>query len=141
MNKLLELQQKAWKLTATINRLAALETRSTDEDTELTTARAESIDVSGQLVAEVDREEARIAAARTAHPDPELRERRALCGRANVGEIITAVMERRSVDGANLEAQQSYGSPRTRSRSTCCGSNSARSPRRSRTWRPRKRTS
>ena len=109
MNKLLELQQKAWKLTATINRLAALETRSTDEDTELTTARAESIDVSGQLVAEVDREEARIAAARTAHPDPELRERRALCGRANVGEIITAVMERRSVDGANLEAQQSYG--------------------------------
>ena len=108
MNKLLELQQKSWKLTGTINRLQAVETRSTDEDTELTAARAESIDLSAQLVAEVDREGARVEAARAAHPDPELREKRALCGRANVGEIFTAIMERRSVDGANLETQQAF---------------------------------
>ena len=109
MNKLLELQLSVWKLTGTINRLQALETRSTDEDTELTTATAEYADVNGQLVAEGEREQTRIAAARTAHPDPELREQRALCSRANLGEIMTAVLERRSVDGANLEVQQSYG--------------------------------
>ena len=109
MNKLLELQLSAWKLTGTINRLQTLETRSTDEDTELTTATAEYADINGQLVAEGEREQNRIASARTAHPDPELREQRALCGRANVGEIMAAIMEKRSTDGANLEAQQSYG--------------------------------
>ena len=41
MNKLLELQLNVWKLTGTINRLQAVETRSTDEDTELTTATTE----------------------------------------------------------------------------------------------------
>ena len=108
MNKLLELQLKVWKLTGTINRLQAVETRSTDEDTELTAATAEYSDMNAQLVAEGEREHTRLEAARTAHPDPEERERRALCGRANVGEIITAVMERRSVDGANLETQQAF---------------------------------
>ena len=110
MNKLLELQLNVWKLTGTINRLQAVETRSTDEDTELTTATTEYADVNGQLVAEGERERTRLAAARLAHPtDPAERELRALCGRANVGEIMTAVMERRSVDGATLEAQQAYG--------------------------------
>ena len=110
MNKLLELQQKARKLSIAINKLGTLETRSTDQDVELTTARAESIDVNEQIIAAVDAEEARVAAARLVHTtDPEVREQRALCGRANVGEITTAIMERRSVDGANLEVQQSYG--------------------------------
>ena len=110
MNKLLELQLNVWKLTGTINRLQAVETRSTDEDTELTTATAAYADVNGQLVAEGEREHTRLEAARLAHTtDPAERELRALCGRANVGEIMTAVMERRSVDGATLEAQQAYG--------------------------------
>ena len=109
MNKLLELQQKARKLSIAINKLGTLETRSTDQDVELTTARAESIDVNEQIIAAVDAEEARVAAARLVHTtDPEVREQRALCGRANVGEIFTAVMERRSVDGANLEVQQAF---------------------------------
>ena len=110
MNKLLELQLNVWKLTGTINRLQAVETRSTDEDTELTTATAAYADVNGQLVAEGEREHTRLEAARLAHPtDPAERELRALCGRANVGEIILSVLERRSVDGATLEAQQAYG--------------------------------
>ena len=110
MNKLLELQQKARKLSIAINKLGTLETRSTDQDVELTTARAESIDVNEQIIAAVDAEEARVAAARLVHTtDPAVREQRALCGRANVGEIFTAVMERRSVDGANLEVQQAFG--------------------------------
>ena len=110
MNKLLELQLNVWKLTGTINRLQAVETRSTDEDTELTTATTEYAAVNAQLVAEGEREHTRLEAARLAHPtDPAERELRALCGRANVGEIMTAVMERRSVDGATLEAQQAYG--------------------------------
>ena len=109
MNKLLELQLQVWKLTGTINRLQAVETRSTDEDTELTTATTEYADVNAQLVAEGERERTRLEAARLVHTtDPELREQRALCGRANVGEIFTAVMERRSVDGANLEVQQAF---------------------------------
>ena len=109
MNKLLELKQKARKLTIAINKLATLETRSTDQDVELTTARAESIDVTEQIIAAVDAEEARVAAARLVHTtDPVVREQRALCGRANVGEIFTAVMERRAVDGANLEVQQAF---------------------------------
>ena len=48
MNKLLELQLNVWKLTGTINRLQSVETRSTDEDTELTTATAEYADVNAQ---------------------------------------------------------------------------------------------
>ena len=110
MNKLLELQLNLWKITGTINRLQAVETRSTDEDTELTTATAAYADVNAQLVAEGEREHTRLEAARLAHPtDPAERELRALCGRANVGEIILSVLERRSVDGATLEAQQAYG--------------------------------
>lgn len=109
MNKLLELQLSAWKLTGTINRLQTLETRSTDEDTELTTATAEYADINGQLVAEGEREQNRIASARTAHPDPELREQRALCARPIVGEIVTAVMEHRAPEGAALDAQQAWG--------------------------------
>ena len=110
MNKLLELQLSVWKLTGTINRLQAVETRSTDEDTELTTATTEYADVNAQLVAEGERERTRLEAARLVHTtDPAVREQRALCGRANVGEIFTAVMERRSVDGANLEVQQAFG--------------------------------
>ena len=111
MNKLLELQLSVWKLTGTINRLQALETRSTDEDTELTTATAEYADVNAQRIAEGEREQTRIEAARTAHPDPELREKRALCApiRSNVGEIIMAVLEHRAPEGANLEAQQAWG--------------------------------
>ena len=109
MNKLLELQLNLWKITGTINRLQAVETRSTDEDTELTTATAAYADVNGQLVAEGEREHTRLEAARLAHTtDPAERELRALCGRANVGEIMTAVMERRSVDGANVEVQQAF---------------------------------
>ena len=96
-------------MTGTINRLQAVETRSTDEDTELTTATTEYADVNAQLVAEGERERTRLEAARLVHTtDPEVREQRALCGRANVGEIFTAVMERRSVDGANLEVQQAF---------------------------------
>ena len=123
MNKLLELQLNLWKITGTINRLQAVETRSTDEDTELTTATAAYADVNGQLVAEGEREHTRLEAARLAHPtDPAERELRALCGRANVGEIMTAVMERRSVDGATLEAQQAYGLGRTKCPSKCSDS-------------------
>ena len=109
MNQLLELQLQVWKLTGTINRLQSVETRSTDEDTELTTATTEYADVNAQLVAEGERERTRLEAARLVHTtDPAVREQRALCGRANVGEIFTAVMERRSVDGANLEVQQAF---------------------------------
>ena len=110
MNKLLDLQLNVWKLTGTINRLQAVETRSTDEDTELTTATTEYAAVNAQLVAEGEREHTRLEAARLAHPtDPAVRELRELCRRANVGEIILSVLERRSVDGATLEAQQAYG--------------------------------
>ena len=141
MNKLLELQLSVWKLTGTINRLQAVETRSTDEDTELTTATTEYADVNAQLVAEGERERTRLEAARLVHTtDPAVREQRALCGRANVGEIFTAVMERRSVDGANLEVQQAFDCGPNQVPSTCSDSNSARSRPQSRMWRPRKRT-
>ena len=141
MNKLLELQLNVWKLTGTINRLQAVETRSTDEDTELTTATTEYAAVNAQLVAEGEREHTRLEAARLAHPtDPAERELRALCGRANVGEIMTAVMERRSVDGATLEAQQAYGLGPNQVPSKCSDSKSERLPRGRPAWRPRKRT-
>ena len=110
MNKLLDLQLNVWKLTGTINRLQAVETRSTDEDTELTTATAAYADVNGQLVAEGEREHTRIEAARLAHPtDPAVRELRELVRLANLGDVHTAVLEHRTPDGATLEAQQAYG--------------------------------
>ena len=110
MNKLLKLQQKARRLKNAINKLATLETRSTDQDVELTTARAESIDVTEQIIAAVDAEDARVAAARLAHPtDPAVRELRELVRLTNLGDVHTAVMEHRTPDGATLEAQQAYG--------------------------------
>ena len=110
MNKLLDLQLNVWKLTGTINRLQALETRSTDEDTELTTATTEYDDVNGQLVAEGERERTRLAAARLVHTtDSAVRELRELVRLANLGDVHTAVLEHRTPDGATLEAQQAYG--------------------------------
>ena len=110
MNKLLELQLNVWKLTGTINRLQAVETRSTDEDTELTTATTEYAAVNAQLVAEGEREHTRLEAARLAHPtDPAVRELRELVRLANLGDVHTAVLEHRTPDGATLEAQQAYG--------------------------------
>ena len=109
MNKLLDLQLKDWKLTGTINRLQSVETRSTDEDTELTTATTEYADVNAKLVAEGERERTRLEAARLVHTtDPAVRENRALLSRGNLGEVITAVREKRSPDGATLEAQQAH---------------------------------
>ena len=68
-----------WKLTGRINRLQSVETRSTDEDAELTTATTEYADVNAQLVAEGERERTRLEAARLVHTtDPEVREQRAL---------------------------------------------------------------
>ena len=110
MTKLLNLQIKSWKLTGTINRLQTLETRSTDQDTELTTATAEYADINAQLVSEGEREQTRMESARTAHPtDPAERELRAVCARGNSGEVVTGVMEHRAPDGATLEMQQAYG--------------------------------
>ena len=42
-------------------------------------------------------------------PDAETRERVRLVGRANVGAVIEAVLEHRSADGAEREAQQAFG--------------------------------
>ena len=142
MNKLLELQLSVWKLTGTINRLQSVETRSTDEDTELTTATTEYADANAQLVAEGERERTRLEAARLVHTtDPAVREQRALCGRANVGEISQRSWNGDLWTGRTWKYSRRLAVVRTKSRSTCSDSNSARSPPRSATWRPRKRTS
>ena len=43
--------------------------------------------------------------------DAEARERANLCAQANVGDIVSAVLEKRSTDGATSEAQQAFDLP------------------------------
>ena len=96
MNKLLELQLSVWKLTGTINRLQAVETRSTDEDTELTTATTEYADVqrpSSSRRANASGPGWRPHAWSTPRTRPSAKQR-ALCGtRETWARFFTAVME------------------------------------------------
>ena len=51
---------------------------------------------------------------RGAADDAEARELAALTGRASIGRIVSGVVERRAVDGADLELQQHHGLPAER---------------------------
>ena len=73
-----------------------------------------------KLTGEIQNLEPELRAAFVAEPDPvvetrvgdldsEARERRDLCARASVGDVLMAVLEKRSCDGATLEAQQAFG--------------------------------
>ena len=100
--KLRKLMIRQSELREKINGLQAVETRSTEQDTDLTTARNE--------YAEVERE-LRAALADDGQPveDAEVRERRELRSRTSVTDFVQAAINRTGVTGAAAEYAEAEG--------------------------------
>lgn len=108
----IEIQKRQSSLRGEFNELRGVETRSAEQDTRLT-------EIDGQLtVAETEFRTAADAllteqSTPTAGPageDAEARERRELCVRANVGDVVKSILEKRgATDGATAEAQAAFG--------------------------------
>ena len=84
--------------------LGIVETRSEEQQSELETLTGEIQKLEPELRAAIAAEPDPVVETRVGDLDSEARERRDLCRRANAGEIVTAVMEKRACDGATLEA-------------------------------------
>ena len=102
--KLRKLMIRQSELREKVNTLQAVETRSTEQDTELTTARNEYATVEREL---------RAALADTGEPveDAETRERREIRARTGVHEFVSAAMRGNAPTGAAAEIGASYGCP------------------------------
>ena len=105
MNKLLELQVHDRKLTGTIRRLQGMETRSVEQESELSQALTESTDLNPRLIAALEAEKAAqdLAPDGEAHVDPELREKRELRQRTGIGDFLRAAVVGGAVTGAAAE--------------------------------------
>ena len=104
MNKLLELQIDAEALTGTINRLGAMEQRSTEQDTELTEARAKANKVSPQLVDALKAEKAeRDRASAIDVTDGATLEQRAVRAKTGIADFLRAAVSGSAVTGAAAE--------------------------------------
>ena len=104
MNKLLELQIEEGTLTGTINRLGAMEQRSTEQDTELTEARAKANEVNPQLVDALKAEKAeRDRASATDVLDGATLEHRALHAKTGIADFLRAAVSGSAVTGAAAE--------------------------------------
>ena len=87
-----------------------IEARSADQDTRLTSLDREMTATETEFQAAADAlltEQSTTAAP--AGEDSEARERRELCARASVGDVYTAILEKRSTVGAMSEAQVAHG--------------------------------
>ena len=89
-----------------LNELLQVETRSTEEQTEMEALTAEvsakEPELRAALAAEGDKQEVVTTA------DAETRELRQLTERANVGDILLATLEKRKTEGAPAELQKHY---------------------------------
>ena len=105
MNDLQRLEVRAGEIRIRLSELGAMDDVTVETRAELDSLRTEYQD-----------NERRQVALRLAEPPPkgkesntENRQFSELLARANVGEILTAVLEHRATDGANAEMQQHYG--------------------------------
>ena len=89
--------------------LGIVETRSEEQQAELETLTGEIQKLEPELRAAIAAEPDPVVETRVGDLDSEARERRDLCARASVGDVLMAVLEKRSCDGATLEAQQAFG--------------------------------
>ena len=107
----IEVQKRQSTLRGEFNTLRTIETRSTEQDTRLTALDAELTDSETKFRAAAD-ELLTEQTTKTAPngEDSEARERRELCGRANVGDVYNSILEKRgATHGATAEAQAAHG--------------------------------
>ena len=107
----IEVQKRQSTLRGEFNTLRAVETRSAEQDTRLTALDGELTDSETEFRTAADAlltEQTTTAAP--GGEDTEARERRELCERANVGDVINSILEKRgATDGAIAEAQAAHG--------------------------------
>ena len=109
--RFITIQKQLSEKRSEFNELRAVETRSADQDTRLTALDGELTDSETEFRTAADAlltEQTTTTAP--GGEDAEARERRELCGRANVGQVYGAILEKRgATDGATAEAQAAHG--------------------------------
>ena len=92
-------------------KLSGLESLTAEQRTELKEKTAELRDIESQRVAalEIEALEERKPSANGTSPDPEGRERRAVLGKARLGNAIRAVIDGRPLQGAEAEVRSAFG--------------------------------
>ncbi len=106
----IEVQKRQSTLRGEFNTLRAVETRSAEQDTRLTALDGELTESETEFRTAADALLTEQATAATpAGEDSEAREKRELIGRANVGDVYGAILEKRATDGATGEAQAAHG--------------------------------
>ena len=107
----IEVQKRQSTLRGEFNTLRAVETRSAEQDGRLTALDGELTESETEFRTAADALLTEQATARApGGEDTEARERRELCVRANVGDVFTAILEKRgATDGATAEAQAAHG--------------------------------
>ena len=107
----IEVQKRQSTLRGEFNTLRTIETRSAEQDTRLTALDGELTESETKFRTAADAlltEQTTTTAP--GGEDSEARERRELCGRANVGDIYNSILEKRgATDGATAEAQAAHG--------------------------------
>ena len=106
----IEVQKRQSTLRGEFNTLRAVETRSAEQDTRLTALDGELTQSEGNFRKAADALLTEQTTATAPHgEDSEARERRELIGRANLGDVYGAILERRATTGATFEAQSAHG--------------------------------
>ena len=108
----IEVQKRQSTLRGEFNTLRGIETRSAEQDGRLTALDGELTDseTAFQKAADGLLLEQTTTTAPTGE-DAEARERRELCKRANLGDVLLARLEKRQTDGVTAEAQAAHGCP------------------------------
>ena len=107
----IEVQKRQSTLRGEFNTLRGIETRSAEQDGRLTALDGELTDSETEFRTAADAllTEQTTTTAPGAE-DTEAREKRELCGRANVGDVYNSILEKRgATDGATAEAQAAHG--------------------------------
>ena len=109
----IEVQKRQSTLRGEFNTLRGVETRSAEQDTRLTALDGELTDSETEFRTAADAlltEQTTTTAP--GGEDTEAREKRELCVKANVGDVINSILEKRgATDGATHEAQQAFDLP------------------------------
>ena len=109
----IEVQKRQSTLRGEFNTLRTIETRSAEQDTRLTALDGELTESEAKFRAAADgllTEQTTTTAPNG--EDGEAREKRELCVRASIGDVISSIREKRgATDGATAEVQQAFNLP------------------------------
>ena len=111
MLKSQKLEIRSVEIREELATLAGLESLTDEQRTELKEKTAGLRDIESQRVAilEIEALEERKPSANGTSPDPEERERRAVLGKARLGNAIRAVIDGRPLQGAEAEVRSAFG--------------------------------